>query len=106
MADAEEQQAEATVVAYRATMVPGQDALGVVDMAAPKANLIEANHQLGPEWQRAGRADPWGLNPPTPARTHGFEPTHVARAYPRSTPPRSDFCHNFSKNYPHYLKMV
>jgi hypothetical protein len=51
-ADAEEQQAEGTVAAQRAAMVPGQDALGAVDMATPEANLIEANQQPGPEVQK------------------------------------------------------
>ena len=52
MADAEEQQTEGTVAAQRAAMVPGQDALGAADMATPKANLIEANQQPGPEVQK------------------------------------------------------
>jgi hypothetical protein len=52
MAVAEEQQAEGTVAALEVAMVPGQDALGVADMATPKASLIEANQQLGPEVQK------------------------------------------------------
>ena len=52
MADAEEQQTEGTVAAQRAAMVPRQDALGVADMATPKANLIGANQQPGPEVQK------------------------------------------------------
>ncbi len=49
MVGAEAQQAEGTVVALGVAMVPGQDALGVVDMAMPKASLIEVNQQLGLE---------------------------------------------------------
>ena len=41
-----------------------------------------------------------------PRRPLGFEPARAARAYPPSAPPRSGFRHNFSKNYPQYLKMV
>ena len=52
MAGAEEQQAEGTVAALEVAMVPGQDALGVVDMAMPKASLIEVHQQLGPEVQK------------------------------------------------------
>jgi len=52
MAGAEEQQAEGTVAALEVAMVPGQDALGVVDMTTPKASLIEVNQQLGPEAQK------------------------------------------------------
>ena len=63
-------------------------------------------NQIWAERQRAGRADLWGLNPPARARTQGFEPARAARAYPRYAPPRSGFRHNFSKNYPQYLKMV
>jgi hypothetical protein len=43
MADAEEIQAEGTVLAQRVAMVPGQGALGAIDMAVPKANVTEAN---------------------------------------------------------------
>ena len=58
MAGAEEQQAEGTVAALEVAMVPGQDALGVADMATPKANLIEANQQPGPEVQElVGKED-------------------------------------------------
>ena len=52
MAGAEEQQAEGTVAALEVAMVPGQDALGVVDMTTPKASLIEVHQQLGPEVQK------------------------------------------------------
>jgi hypothetical protein len=52
MAGAEEHQAEGTVAALEVAMVPGQDALGVVDMTTPKASLIEVHQQLGPEVQK------------------------------------------------------
>jgi hypothetical protein len=52
MAGAEEQQVEGNVAALEVAMVPGQDALGVVDMTTPNASLIEINQQLGPEVQK------------------------------------------------------